>query len=59
MRDAPPYRQRCWAPGPVRRVTAGFVDRYRRAVSAYQDQLAEKRRRREDAKRRQALKALS
>jgi DNA-binding GntR family transcriptional regulator len=29
-----------------------FVDRYRRAVTAYQDQRAEKRRRREDAKRR-------
>lgn len=37
----------------------GFVDRYRHAVTAYQDQLAEKRRRREDAKRRQALKAVS
>lgn len=36
-----------------------FVDRYRRAVTAYQDQLAEKRRRREDAKRRQNLKAVS
>lgn len=36
-----------------------FVDRYRRAVAAYQDQLAEKRRRREDAKRRQNLKAVS
>ncbi|MEU6071256.1 helix-turn-helix domain-containing protein [Streptomyces sp. NPDC047082] len=38
---------------------AGFVDRYRKAVTAYQDQLAEKRRRREDVKRRQALKAVS
>jgi hypothetical protein len=37
----------------------GFVDRYRRAVTAYQDQLAEKRRHREDVKRRQALKAVS
>ncbi|MFG2887608.1 helix-turn-helix domain-containing protein [Streptomyces sp. NPDC048297] len=37
----------------------GFVDRYRHAVTAYQDQLAEKRRRREDTKRRQALKAVS
>ncbi|WP_089107614.1 helix-turn-helix domain-containing protein [Streptomyces hyaluromycini] len=37
----------------------GFADRYRHAVTAYQDQLAEKRRRREDAKRRQALKAVS
>ncbi|MGW1364531.1 MarR family transcriptional regulator [Streptomyces chartreusis] len=37
----------------------GFVDRYRHAVAAYQDQLAEKRRLREDAKRRQALKAVS
>ncbi|MGC2998646.1 MarR family transcriptional regulator [Streptomyces sp. G35A] len=36
-----------------------FVDRYRRSVTAYQDQLAEKRRRREDAKRRQNLKAVS
>nr|WP_206327195.1 helix-turn-helix domain-containing protein [Streptomyces sp. S3(2020)] len=36
-----------------------FVDRYRRAVTAYQDQLAEKRRRRADAKRRQNLKAVS
>lgn len=36
-----------------------FVDRYRRAVTTYQDQLAEKRRRREDAKRRQNLKAVS
>ncbi|MGW3954014.1 helix-turn-helix domain-containing protein [Streptomyces sp. NPDC004752] len=39
--------------------STGFVDRYRRAVTAYQDQLAEKRRRREDAKRRQNLKAVS
>ncbi|MEU2441816.1 helix-turn-helix domain-containing protein [Streptomyces rubradiris] len=39
--------------------SADFVDRYRRAVTAYQDQLAEKRRRREDAKRRQNLKAVS
>ncbi|MFD3931771.1 helix-turn-helix domain-containing protein [Streptomyces sp. NPDC058614] len=37
----------------------GFVDRYKRAVTAYQDQLAEKRRQKEDAKRRQALKAVS
>ncbi|WP_316784317.1 helix-turn-helix domain-containing protein [Streptomyces sasae] len=37
----------------------GFVDRYRGAVTAYQDQLAEKRRRRDDTKRRQALKAVS
>lgn len=37
----------------------GFVDRYRRAVTAYQDELAQKRRRREDVKRRQALKAVS
>ena len=36
-----------------------FIDRYRRAVTAYQDQLAEKRRRQEDAKRRQNLKAVS
>ena len=39
--------------------STNFVDRYRRAVTAYQDQLAEKRRRREDAKRRQNLKAVS
>ncbi|MDQ0745800.1 hypothetical protein QF034_000031 [Streptomyces africanus] len=39
--------------------SAGFVERYRKAVTAYQDQLAEKRRRREDAKRRQNLKAVS
>ncbi|WP_433917639.1 hypothetical protein OIE50_03275 [Streptomyces canus] len=37
----------------------GFVDRYKRAVTAYQDQLAEERRQREDAKRRQAIKAVS
>lgn len=37
----------------------GFVEGYRKAVTAYQDQLAEKRRRREDAKRRQNLKAVS
>jgi DNA-binding Lrp family transcriptional regulator len=37
----------------------GFVDRYKRAVTAYQDQLAEKRRQKEDTKRRQALKAVS
>lgn len=37
----------------------GFVEHYRTAVAAYQDQLAEKRRRREDAKRRQNLKAVS
>ncbi|GAA1118961.1 hypothetical protein [Streptomyces javensis] len=37
----------------------GFVEHYRKAVTAYQDQLAEKRRRREDAKRRQNLKAVS
>ncbi|GAA2409290.1 hypothetical protein GCM10010420_42130 [Streptomyces glaucosporus] len=36
-----------------------FVERYRQAVAAYQDQLAEKRRRRDDAKRRQNLKAVS
>ncbi len=36
-----------------------FVDHYRKAVAAYQDQLAAKRRRREDAKRRQNLKAVS
>ncbi|WP_245235975.1 MarR family transcriptional regulator [Streptomyces durhamensis] len=36
-----------------------FVDRYRRVITAYQDQLTEKRRRREDAKRRQNLKAVS
>ncbi len=36
-----------------------FVERYREAVAAYQDQLAEKRRRRDDAKRRQNLKAVS
>jgi DNA-binding GntR family transcriptional regulator len=36
-----------------------FVERYRKAVTAYQGQLAEKRRRREDAKRRQNLKAVS
>lgn len=36
-----------------------FVERYRSAVTAYQDQLMEKRRRREDAKRRQNLKAVS
>ncbi|MFC7794169.1 MarR family transcriptional regulator [Streptomyces cinereoruber] len=42
------------------RLTApDFVERYRRAVAAYQDQLAEKRRLREDAKRRQNLKAVS
>jgi len=37
----------------------GFVDRYKRAVTAYQDQLAEKRRQKEDQKRRQVLKAVS
>ncbi|MFI8515930.1 helix-turn-helix domain-containing protein [Streptomyces sp. NPDC085460] len=37
----------------------GFVENYRKAVAAYQDQLAEKRRLREDAKRRQNLKAVS
>ncbi|MGY0071787.1 helix-turn-helix domain-containing protein (plasmid) [Streptomyces sp. QTS137] len=37
----------------------GFVEQYRQAVAAYQDQLAEKRRQREDAKRRQNLKAVS
>lgn len=37
----------------------GFVKRYRTAVAANQDHLADKRRRREDAKRRQNLKALS
>ncbi|MEU0688331.1 MarR family transcriptional regulator [Streptomyces uncialis] len=37
----------------------GFVDHYRTAVTAYRDQLAEKRRQREDAKRRQNLKAVS
>ncbi|MEU8976454.1 hypothetical protein AB0D11_46165 [Streptomyces monashensis] len=37
----------------------GFVEHYRAAVAAYQDQLVEKRRRREDAKRRQNLKAVS
>ncbi|WP_432004232.1 MarR family transcriptional regulator [Streptomyces sioyaensis] len=37
----------------------GFVDRYQKAVAAYQDQLAEKRRRKEDQKRRQTLKAVS
>ncbi|MER7775842.1 hypothetical protein ABTZ21_12655 [Streptomyces sp. NPDC096191] len=36
-----------------------FVDRYHRAVTAYQDQLAEKRRRRDDARRRQNLKTVS
>ncbi|MFD8221963.1 MarR family transcriptional regulator [Streptomyces sp. NPDC059697] len=37
----------------------GFVERYKKAVTAYQDQLAEKRQQKEDAKRRQALKAVS
>ncbi|MFI9311455.1 helix-turn-helix domain-containing protein [Streptomyces triculaminicus] len=37
----------------------GFVQRYKNAVTAYQDQLAEKRRRKDDQKRRQALKAVS
>lgn len=38
---------------------SGFVEQYRQAVAAYQDQLAEKRRQREDTKRRQNLKAVS
>ncbi|MGW4690698.1 helix-turn-helix domain-containing protein [Streptomyces sp. NPDC004244] len=46
-----PKNQRLNAPG--------FVDSYRKAVTAYQDQLAEKRRQRDDAKRRQNLKAVS
>ncbi|WP_329169375.1 helix-turn-helix domain-containing protein (plasmid) [Streptomyces sp. NBC_01267] len=39
--------------------SAGFVEQYRQAVTDYQDQLAEKRRQREDVKRRQNLKAVS
>jgi hypothetical protein len=37
----------------------GFVQRYKSAVTAYQDQLAEKRRRKEDEKRRQVFRAVS
>ncbi|MFJ3906243.1 helix-turn-helix domain-containing protein [Streptomyces sp. NPDC090025] len=36
-----------------------FVQRYEIAAAAYQDQLAEKRRRRDDVKRRENLKAVS
>lgn len=39
--------------------SSSFVEHYRQAVTAYQDQLAEKRRQRENAKRRQNLKAVS
>ncbi|WP_327180300.1 helix-turn-helix domain-containing protein (plasmid) [Streptomyces sp. NBC_01335] len=39
--------------------SSSFVEQYRQAVTAYQDQLAEKRRQREDTKRRQNLKAVS
>ena len=46
-------------PNNERLNSPGFVDRYKRAVTAYQDQLAEKRSQKEDAKRRQALKAVS
>ncbi|MEV5295965.1 MarR family transcriptional regulator [Streptomyces sp. NPDC053741] len=37
----------------------GFVDRYKNAAAAYQDQLEAKRREREKQKRRQVLKAVS
>ncbi|MFD9428055.1 MULTISPECIES: MarR family transcriptional regulator [unclassified Streptomyces] len=36
-----------------------FIDRYKNAAAAYQDQLAVKRRERDDQKRRQVLKAVS
>ncbi|MEU0162910.1 helix-turn-helix domain-containing protein [Streptomyces sp. NPDC006261] len=39
--------------------SSSFVEHYRQAVTAYQDQLSEKRRQRENAKRRQNLKAVS
>ncbi|MGW6159847.1 hypothetical protein ACWFRM_43210, partial [Streptomyces sp. NPDC055144] len=37
----------------------GFVERYHQAVEDYQDQLAAKRLRKEDARRREVLKAVS
>lgn len=46
-------------PRNARLNSPGFVERYKKAVTAYQDQLAAKRRQKEDAKRRQALKAVS
>ncbi|MEU2726009.1 helix-turn-helix domain-containing protein [Streptomyces sp. NPDC053499] len=46
-------------PKSARLNSPGFAERYRQAVAAYQDQLAEKRRRKDDEKRRQALKAVS
>ncbi|ANW22296.1 helix-turn-helix domain-containing protein [Streptomyces clavuligerus] len=36
-----------------------FVERYKSAVTAYQDQLAEKRRRKDDERRRQIFRAVS
>ncbi|MBK3584780.1 MarR family transcriptional regulator [Streptomyces sp. MBT57] len=37
----------------------GFVDRYRQAAAAYQDQLADKRKERDNRKRRAVFKAVS
>ena len=37
----------------------GFAERYKLAVQAYQDELAKKRKAKEDARRRQVLQAVS
>ena len=46
-------------PDEERLTDPDFVSRYHRAVDAYRDQLAEKRRKREHQKRRETLKAVS
>ncbi|MEU9530387.1 MarR family transcriptional regulator [Streptomyces sp. NPDC048210] len=46
-------------PAEQRLNSPGFVDRYKSAAAAYQDQLETKRRERDKRKRRQVLKAVS
>ncbi|MGV9992843.1 MarR family transcriptional regulator [Streptomyces sp. NPDC003374] len=46
-------------PAEQRLNSKGFAERYRQAAQAYQDQLAEKRKAKEKARRRQVLQAVS